>query len=80
MTRPPLLESFFIDGEQRFAQRVDQRRRDRVVILPSDPEALEQRQIEIETAAGDLKRERACALNVIGASPDGAPMPFCVQL
>ena len=79
MARPARLEPFFLDDDERLVQRVDERRRDRVVILAADPVVLEQREIQIEAARRHARLSSARE-NVIGASPDGAPSPFCVQL
>ena len=49
--RDARLEAFLLDHHQRFPQRVDQRRRQRVVVLASHPVVLEQPEIEVEAAA-----------------------------
>ena len=56
--RPSRLEPFFLDDRQRFVERVDERRRHRVVILPPQPVVLEQLQVEVEAAARDAPLER----------------------
>ena len=48
------------------------------MILPVDPVVLQQREIEIEAAARSARLPSARAENATGASPDGAPSPFCV--
>ena len=77
--RPARLEPFFLHDRQRLAQRVDERRRHRVVVLATDPVVLEQLQIEVEAAALDALAS-ARGPNTTGARPDGAPRHFCVQL
>ena len=51
VARPARVEPLFFDDRQRFVQRVDERRRHRVVILAAQPVVLEQREIEVEAAA-----------------------------
>ena len=53
MTRLPFGKAFFLDHEQRLAQRVDQRARHGVVILAPHPVVLEKLEIEIEASARD---------------------------
>src|SRR5205085_8722041 len=50
MALPARLEAFLADGDERFTQRVDQRRGDRVVVLAAYPVVLEQPDVEIEGA------------------------------
>ena len=56
--RPSRLEPLLLDGRERLVQRVDERRRDRVVVLPPHPVVLEQAEVEVEAAAGHAARER----------------------
>ena len=49
---PTCVEPFFVDDGERLAQRINQRRRNRVVIPPAHPVVLEQREIEIEAPRG----------------------------
>ena len=71
MPLPARLQSFFFDRSERFLQRKDQRRRDRVVVLPFEPvpaKQLEvewgQLQLEQSTWAMHSRIERIAARNI----------------
>jgi hypothetical protein len=53
MPREPRLQPLLLDDLQRLAQRVDQVRAERVVILAVHPVVFEQLQIQVEAAARD---------------------------
>ena len=57
--RPARVEPFLLDDRQRLVQRIDERRRHRVVILAPEPVVLEQLQVEVEAAALHAPLERA---------------------
>jgi hypothetical protein len=55
--RPARLKPLLFDRRQRFVERVDQRRRHRVVVLARDPVVLEQPEVEMEAPAGGAPGE-----------------------
>ena len=69
--RPARLEALFLDDRERFGQRVDERGRHRVVILPaaaSSPRAAADRSRSCGTCT---RRSSARGPKTTGASPDG---------